>query len=931
MAERTVDLGSAYFEEMKTLQQNVQKQTPFPHQYPSAQPTQVQTRPISQSQPFPYQYLSVQPTGPYPQIQQPYPGQPLQFPPWQEGPPQNGSLYRWYPYPQWYPAQGQLQTFTNMEGHQGIRIQAGVTNHGFAPAGTDVQPAGSNVQTNVQPSGTSVQLNVLPAGTNVQPNVQPAIKGVIVPEREKNACRTHRHDERRQRLTQQPKTLVYSGKGSWKSFKSKFNRYVVVNDWSEREKKDYLCLCLTDTARDYHTLIIDKTPNITYNAIMEKLERRFGCQEIPETAEIKEGDLPLAESTPKTKAVPEDSNKFSSFYSSGYVTANQSLEVSPARVPVKQQIDIPVHSPNNQTRAGNVTSGASGSSTSSICSATNKGSFRTNMSFSHMQDILSSDLHSEMDEVEMDLNNVSKRDLIGVYKDVVQERDKLKSTMIQCQDRASRHISELKNQIAMEQQAKRDLVVKVNQEIEDKVGIIELLKESKEQQAAMLTDKARVDQELRELQAQFQKLQSSIESKLQQQVQQAREMIEQLKKDRQIAIAEMKQQVHEEIERKDGEILRSRSQAQSLGHENMQLKKCIERLEKASTNQLEKARVNQLATARAIFKRLKAEKSEAIAKRKSRLTENKMKVEKENLQKQGNEFQNGVRENNQLQTRLAQSEENFRKMNEQHNHTILERSELDMLVHQMQVEADRQKEEYGRPVSEAGHMSDASLAQLAAYHEKYEAEILIQHQTTSQKAEEHAADPQEVVSGYKAQIKAAREDQERFSESASQVTELQKAPEGGQAQLDKLNRSSEDQARFSVSVSHATELRKALEEGQVQVDKLIITLNTHRADLFLKEQELEQSSMEFRTKMVNHRAGAKNGNHDVLARKTIVGECNKYHLDLDLEDVDDVILLTKTWNKRHDKTREIWDPGIVNTKEVINKVGDPVNRLDTSH
>ncbi|KAH3699641.1 hypothetical protein DPMN_074601 [Dreissena polymorpha] len=56
-------------------------------------------------------------------------------------------------------------------------------------------------------------------------------------------------------------------------------------------------------------------------------------------------------------------------------------------------------------------------------------------------------------------------------------------------------------------------------------------------------------------------------------------MIEQLKKDRHIAIAEIKQQVHEEMERKDGEILRSRSQAQSLGHENMQLKKCIEQLE----------------------------------------------------------------------------------------------------------------------------------------------------------------------------------------------------------------------------------------------------------------------------------------------------------------------------------------------------------------
>ncbi|KAH3824996.1 hypothetical protein DPMN_126858 [Dreissena polymorpha] len=228
-----------------------------------------------------------------------------------------------------------------------------------------------------------------------------------------------------------------------------------------------------------------------------------------------------------------------------------------------------------------------------------------------------------------------------------------------------------------------------------------------------------------------------------------------------------------------------------------------------------------------------------------------MKVEKENLQKQGNDFQNMEREVNQLQTRLAQSEEIFRKMNEQHNHTILKRSELDMLIHQMQVEADRQKEEYERPVGEAGHMSDARLAQLAAYHEKYEAEILTQHQTSLlEKAEEHAADHQEVVSGYKAQKKAACEDQARVSESASQATELQKAPEW----------------------------------GQVQMDKLIITLNTPRV-----EQELEQSSMMFSTKMFNHKAGARNGKPDALCRKNIEDDRKKYKLGHDLEDIDDVL------------------------------------------
>ncbi|KAH3699638.1 hypothetical protein DPMN_074598 [Dreissena polymorpha] len=144
MAERTIDLGSAYFREMKPLQQNVQ--TPFPHQYPSAQPTQVQTHPISQpQQPFPYQYPSVQPTGPYPQIQQPHPGQPMQFPSWLQGPPHNAFPYMRYPYPHWYLAQGQFLPFTSMQGHQGIGVQAGVANQRFAPAGTNVQPAALGV------------------------------------------------------------------------------------------------------------------------------------------------------------------------------------------------------------------------------------------------------------------------------------------------------------------------------------------------------------------------------------------------------------------------------------------------------------------------------------------------------------------------------------------------------------------------------------------------------------------------------------------------------------------------------------------------------------------------------------------------------------------------------------------------------------------
>ncbi|KAH3800739.1 hypothetical protein DPMN_154380 [Dreissena polymorpha] len=82
--------------------------------------------------------------------------------------------------------------------------------------------------------------------------------------------------------------------------------------------------------------------------------------------------------------------------------------------------------------------------------------------------------------------------------------------------------------------------------------------------------------------------------------------------------------------------------------------------------------------------------------------------------------------------------------------------------------------------------------------------------------------------------------------------------------------------------------------------------------------------------MFNHRAGARNGNPDALCRKTIVDDRLEYQLGYELEDVDDVVPLSKSWKERHEKTREVWDPGIVNTK-VINKVDDPVYMLDTSH
>ena len=58
-------------------------------------------------------------------------------------------------------------------------------------------------------------------------------------------------------------------------------------------------------------------------------------------------------------------------------------------------------------------------------------------------------------------------------------------------------------------------------------------------------------------------------------------MIEQLETDRQLAIAEVKQQVHEEMEKKDAELSEARRQAIIYKEENEALKERTEKLEKA--------------------------------------------------------------------------------------------------------------------------------------------------------------------------------------------------------------------------------------------------------------------------------------------------------------------------------------------------------------
>ena len=89
--------------------------------------------------------------------------------------------------------------------------------------------------------------------------------------------------QQRARLQSLPKSLSYAGKGSWQAFLTTFRKFASIFEWTE-EKRDYLCLCLTDKASEFYALTMDRHVEMTYAGVVKKLERRFGYGELPETA-----------------------------------------------------------------------------------------------------------------------------------------------------------------------------------------------------------------------------------------------------------------------------------------------------------------------------------------------------------------------------------------------------------------------------------------------------------------------------------------------------------------------------------------------------------------------------------------------------------------------------------------------------------------------
>lgn len=96
-----------------------------------------------------------------------------------------------------------------------------------------------------------------------------------------------RHRQTRRVLTRLPPGLTYSGKGSWSVFRHKFERYAEACEWTEADCYNGLCWSLTEKAAEYCAVLVERGDELSYRSLLSRLERRFGAQELPETAQVR--------------------------------------------------------------------------------------------------------------------------------------------------------------------------------------------------------------------------------------------------------------------------------------------------------------------------------------------------------------------------------------------------------------------------------------------------------------------------------------------------------------------------------------------------------------------------------------------------------------------------------------------------------------------
>ena len=98
-------------------------------------------------------------------------------------------------------------------------------------------------------------------------------------------------DQSESQIDSIPKTLTYNGTDNWDAFEMKFTSYALAKQWTPAQCREYLCWCLEGKASEFYTATLKRDAGIEMRDLMQKMKRRFGKSDLPETAQVKLGTL----------------------------------------------------------------------------------------------------------------------------------------------------------------------------------------------------------------------------------------------------------------------------------------------------------------------------------------------------------------------------------------------------------------------------------------------------------------------------------------------------------------------------------------------------------------------------------------------------------------------------------------------------------------
>uniref|UniRef100_A0A8D3CQ47 Golgin A4 n=1 Tax=Scophthalmus maximus TaxID=52904 RepID=A0A8D3CQ47_SCOMX len=230
-------------------------------------------------------------------------------------------------------------------------------------------------------------------------------------------------------------------------------------------------------------------------------------------------------------------------------------------------------------------------------------------------------------------------ELVTTYRTVQRDKEKTQAILSQSQDKALRRIGELREELQMDQQAKKHLQEEFDAALEEKDQMItvlqtqvsmsvlqfipwagegnsdptklmealqkrvkrqenllqkckEVMRTHKERSAQLGSENETLQEQLQERLQELEKmkeLHTTEKTKLITQLRDAKNLIEQLEQDKGMVIAETKRQMHETLEMKEEEIAQLRSRFQQATVQKEELQEQKEKAEKSAFEELERA------------------------------------------------------------------------------------------------------------------------------------------------------------------------------------------------------------------------------------------------------------------------------------------------------------------------------------------------------